>query len=103
MAKQTEKLSEVQLRAWLAAGTQVAKSDGDGLTFTLSSAGAAVWVLRYRVGGRRREVTLGRYPDYSLKKARQEAREARVRVSKGVDVAAEKRREKHAGMAAWMT
>jgi Arm DNA-binding domain len=101
MAKQTEKLSEVQLRAWLAAGKAVAKSDGDGLTFTLSSAGATVWVLRYRVGGRRREVTLGRYPDYSLKKARLEAREARVRVSKGVDVATEKRREKHAGMAAW--
>ncbi|MFC4822253.1 tyrosine-type recombinase/integrase [Dokdonella ginsengisoli] len=101
MAKQAKNLSEVQLRAWLAAGKPVAKSDGDGLTFTLSSAGAAVWVLRYRVGGRRREVTLGRYPDYSLKKARQEAREARVRVSKGVDVAAEKRREKHAGMAAW--
>ncbi|KGC51092.1 gp25 domain protein [Burkholderia pseudomallei MSHR7527] len=40
-------LSDTQLRHWINAGTPVAKSDGDGLTFTLSAAGTAVWILRY--------------------------------------------------------
>lgn len=47
------KLSDTQLKAWVRAGKAIAgKSDGGGLTFTLSKAGAAAWVLRYRHGGR---------------------------------------------------
>lgn len=99
--RQAKVLSEVQLRAWLAAGKPISKSDGDGLTFTLSSAGAAAWVLRYRVGGRRRELTVGRYPDMSLQAARRIAARERLRVGDGVDVAAEKRRARHASLAAW--
>ncbi len=102
MAKRQAKvLSDPQLRAWMTAGTPVAKSDGDGLTFTLSKAGTAAWVLRYRINGQRREVTLGNYPDLSLAAARDKASKSRLRVSDGVDVAAMKRREKHASIAAW--
>jgi integrase len=99
--RQTKVLSDAQLRAWFTAGEPVAKADGDGLTFTLSSSGTAVWVLRYRTGGRRRELTLGRYPDLSLQAARKKAAVERLRVADGVDVAAEKRRGKHASVAAW--
>ena len=101
MPRRTNLLNEPALRKWLAAGRPIAKSDGDGLTFTLSAAGLPAWVLRYRVGGRRRELTLGRYPDLSLMAARRRAAVERVRVSDGVDVAAEKRRSKHASVAAW--
>ncbi|WP_157877114.1 Arm DNA-binding domain-containing protein [Cupriavidus taiwanensis] len=67
MAKRESKvLSDVQLRHWIAEGSPVAKSDGDGLTFTLSAADAASWVLRFSHGGRRHELTLGSYPDLSL-------------------------------------
>jgi hypothetical protein len=59
-------LSDLQLKRWLKDGEPLAKSDGDGLTFTVSSAGCAAWVLRYRYGNRRHELTLGRYPDISL-------------------------------------
>jgi integrase len=99
--RQAKVLSEVRLRAWLAAGKPVSKSDGDGLTFTLSSAGAAAWILRYRVGGRRRELSIGRYPDMSLQAARRIATRERLRVAEGIDVAAEKRRARHASLAAW--
>lgn len=85
------KLSDVQLRSWIKAGTPLAKSDGDGLTFTLSAKGVASWVLRYRHGGKARELTLGRYPDMPLVRARKEAAEMRVSVSKGIDVAGSKR------------
>ena len=69
-------------------------SDGQGLTFTLSPKGAAAWVLRYRFGGRQREITLGRYPDCGLKRARQLATIARARIAEGVDVAREKQQKK---------
>lgn len=99
--RQAKVLSDTQLRAWIAASEPIAKSDGDGLTFTLSGAGVAAWVLRYRTGGRRRELTLGRYPDLSLQAARRKATIERLRVADGLDVAAEKRRGKHASVAAW--
>lgn len=89
------KLTDRRLEEWKRAGAPIAgKSDGEGLTFTLSRAGTASWVFRYRAAGKQREITLGNYPDLSLKAARVAARSARVRVDQGLDVAAEKRRGK---------
>lgn len=100
MAKQIDKLSDRQLRSWIKAGVPVAKADGGGLTFTLSAAGTAAWVLRYRHGGKGRELTLGQYPDVSLKLARQRAGDARADVQAGADVARERQREKTESAAA---
>ncbi len=85
------KLSDIQLRAWVNKGAAIGgKSDGNGLTFTLSKAGTASWVLRYRYGGKQKELTLGRYPDITLSKARELAAERRVQIHQGIDVAAAK-------------
>ena len=100
MAKQVNKLSDPEIRRWIKAGVPVAKADGDGLTFTLSAAGTAAWVLRYRHGGKGRELTLGQYPDVSLKLARQRAGDARAEVQAGVDVARERQRAKTEAAAA---
>ena len=94
MARMTGVLTDVQLWHWVKAGDAVAKSDGGGLTFTLSAKGAASWVLRYRIGGRQKEVTLGTYPDLTLTKARDLAATKRVEVSQGVDVAQAKQLRK---------
>jgi integrase len=95
------KLTDVQLREWVKVGKAIAgKSDGDGLTFTLSAKGAASWVLRYRYAGRQRELTLGNYPRMSLKEARIRATEARAEIDTGKDVATERQRERHALIAA---
>ena len=88
-------LNDIQIRHWIKAGAPVAKSDGDGLTFTLSAAGTASWVLRYRYGGKQREKTIGKFPDISLKKARELASADRVRIQQGMDVGREKQIEKH--------
>ena len=90
MGKHVEKLSDVQLRQWIRAGNPIAKADGGGLTFTLSAAGTAAWVLRYRFGGKPRELTLGRFPDKPLAQARDDARKARANIQNGIDVAREK-------------
>ncbi len=100
MARQIDKLSDQQLRRWIKAGVPVAKADGNGLTFTLSAAGTAAWVLRYRHGGKPRELTLGQYPDVSLKLARQRAGEARAVIQAGADVARERQRQKAESVAA---
>src|SRR3569833_3319387 len=89
------KLSDIQLRAWVKAGKPITgKSDGGGLTFTLSRAGVAAWVLRYRHGGKQPEYSIGRYPDISLAEARVLAAELRSRVQQGEDIAASKQDEK---------
>lgn len=97
------KLTDVHIRNWIKAGQPVAKSDGDGLTFTLSAKGTAAWVLRYRVPGAKfqKEITLGRYPDISLTKARELAAEKRFEIQQGKDVAAEKQRAKQEDAGAW--
>lgn len=87
-------LSDMQIRRWVAAGEPVAKSDGAGLTFTLSKAGTASWILRYMREGRAKELTIGNYPDISLAAARKLAAEHRVSVDKGQDPAAQKRAER---------
>lgn len=101
------KLTEVQIVHWLNAGAPVAKSDGEGLTFTMSTKQAAskagTWVLRYRAPGAKsqKEYKIGSYPDMSLAAARKEAAVLRVRVQQGEDIALEKRREVQKKARAW--
>jgi len=90
MVQLVNKLSDVQIRQWIKAGKPVAVSDGGGLTFTHSTRGTSAWVLRYRYAGRLRELTIGRYPDKSLSRAREEARQARDKIQSGIDVARQK-------------
>lgn len=97
----TNLLTDIQIRRWIAAGEPLGKSDGGGLTFTLSKAGTASWVLRYMLEGKAKELTLGNYPDISLAAARKLASERRVSVDKGQDPAAEKRAERQKLKAAW--
>lgn len=95
------KLTSVQIQQWVKAGAKVAKSDGDGLTFTLSASGVASWVLRYRHGGKAKEKTIGRYPDISLADARRLATEDRAKIQTGTDVAMEKKKAKLTTATAW--
>lgn len=89
------KLSDVNLARWYKARKPIfGKSDGGGLTYTQSAAGTATWVFRYRFASKQRELTLGNYPDMSLKAARKAATAARAMVDTGRDVAAEKRKGK---------
>ncbi|MFC5427642.1 tyrosine-type recombinase/integrase [Paraburkholderia denitrificans] len=102
MSKQTNILEDLQIKRLIAKGEPIAKSDGDGLTFTLSKAGTATWVLRYRMGGgRRRELTLGNYPDVSLATARKLALKHRAAIDSGGDPAADKKTAKARSVAAW--
>jgi len=102
MGKQIHLLDDIQIKHWISKGVPVAKSDGDGLTFTLSGARTATWVLRYSLpGGRRRELTIGNYPDIPLAKARQLAREQRAAIDLGEDPATRKKVVKMESKMSW--
>lgn len=94
-------LTDLQCKHALRLGEPIAKSDGNGLTFTISAAGCATWVLRYRFGQRRYELTLGRYPELGLAEARAMAAVRRADVLKGVNPVAEKRKAKVVAAKDW--
>lgn len=52
-------------------------SDGYGLTLRVMPSGKKIWVFRLSEGGRVTDRTIGRWPEMSLKAARQEARRRR--------------------------
>jgi integrase len=58
------------------------------------------WVLRYRFGGKRRDMGLGDYPEISLKEARDAADSARAQIKAGRDPITAKRAAAAAGVAA---
>jgi len=71
---------------------------GEGLTFVDSTiaaqAGKASWILRYRLNRRSKEKVLGRYPELSLKHAREQVRQDRAPIERGIDVTAANQAEK---------
>ncbi|MGH8113330.1 MAG: tyrosine-type recombinase/integrase [Rhodanobacteraceae bacterium] len=70
-------------------------ADERGLYLEVTPTGSKRWRLRYRRPGTRKENTLslGIYPDVSLRKARERRDEARALVADGVDPSARRRAE----------
>lgn len=74
----TNKLSDKKLKALQGASRDAPEmyADGEGLSVRASKQGQLSWVFSYRLGGRGSKLerlTLGRYPDLSLKAAREKA------------------------------
>lgn len=66
------KLTALKVKAL---ATKGAYEDGDGLRLIVRDSGSKSWVLRYQVGGKRRDLGLGGYPGVSLQEARALAQE----------------------------
>lgn len=62
-----------------------------GLALEIGPTGNRGWILRIMVGAKRRKMGLGGFPDVTLARARELAREAREKVSNGVDPIDEKK------------
>lgn len=60
-------------------------NDGDGLYLLIKPNGAKWWRLDYSIGGKRKTLSIGVYPDTGLKAARDKADEARQLVAAGTD------------------
>jgi len=62
--------------------------------------GRRTWLLRVAVGGKRREIGLGGFPDVTLAEARERAREAKGKIRRGIDPVEERQAAKAALTAA---
>ena len=70
-----------------------------GLILEVSSTGGKTWLLRVRMGSKRREIGLGGYPSTSLSEARQKARDVRHQIAEGQDPVAQRQAQKAALLA----
>ncbi|MEQ8254801.1 MAG: integrase arm-type DNA-binding domain-containing protein [Roseovarius confluentis] len=68
-----------------------------GLMLQITPNGGRTWLLRVTVGGKRREIGLGGFPDVALAQARDRAREAKEQVRCGIDPV-EERKESRAAL-----
>ena len=60
-------------------------SDGDGLFLVVSAGGSKAWVLRFQMAGRRRDMSLGAYPQIGLAEVHKAAADARALIARGID------------------
>lgn len=69
-------------------------ADAGGLYLLVTVAGGKLWRLKFRVDGKERKLSIGRYPEISLAEARKRRDAAREQVALGNDPAREKQRSK---------
>lgn len=69
-------------------------SDARGLLMLVAPNGGKWWRLRYRFAGKQKFLSLGVYPDVSLKAARRRRDEARTLLAEGIDPSAQRKAEK---------
>lgn len=67
-------------------------ADGGGLYFVVPKSGSAYWMVRYTSNKKRKEMTLGKYSDLSLKDARFEAASKMKLLREGLDPLLAKKR-----------
>lgn len=67
-----------------------------GLMLQVSDTGARSWILRVRVGDKRREIGLGPFPEVGLAKARERASEAKDFIRRGIDPVEKRKAAKEA-------
>lgn len=70
--------------------------DGGGMYLEVTPAGGKRWRLKYRYHGREKLISLGVYPEISLKEARVRREDARRLLARGVDPSAERQARRRA-------
>ena len=70
--------------------------DGRGLYLEVAPSGGKWWRLKYRFEGKEKRLSLGTYPDVSLKDARERRDEARRLMANGIDPSEHRKAEKAA-------
>jgi integrase len=71
-------------------------ADGQGLFLLVKPNGTRLWRLKYRIDGREKLLSVGMYPEVSLKIARERREDARRLMAAGVDPSAKRKAERAA-------
>lgn len=78
-------LSDFAVRQAKTTGKDYTLGDTDGLTLSVSAAGGKAWHFRYYWAGKQKRMSLGTYPEVSLREARALRDEARALLKKGIN------------------
>ena len=89
-------LTEMRVRGAKPAEKPYKLFDERGLFMLVTPAGGRLWRFRYWIGGVEKLLTLGTYPDVSLKRAREKRDDARRLIADGIDPGAKRRAESDA-------
>src|SRR5437016_1413049 len=68
--------------------------DEKGLFLLVNPVGSRLWRFKYQFQGKEKLLSLGKYPDTSLKKARDRRDECRRQLACGIDPSAERKGER---------
>jgi hypothetical protein len=79
-------LSDTAIRTAKPSDKPYKLSDEKGLFLLITANGSKYWRLKYRIGGKEKLLSLGTYPDVSLKDARERREEARKLLANDVDL-----------------
>lgn len=93
-------LNDRQIRNAKPADKAYKLADGGGLYLQITPAGGKLWRLKYRISGKEKLLSIGKYPEISLVEAREAAENARRMIAQGQDPAAAKQQAKEAQKAA---
>lgn len=91
-------LTELSCRSAKAEGKAVKLADAGGLFLFVAPTGLKSWRMKYRFAGKEKKLTIGRYPEVSLKEARAARDIAKAQLHSGVDPAQEKQRKRQEAM-----
>jgi len=99
MPRKARELSAIEVRRLVEPGLHFV-GEVPGLALQVLPTGGRSWILRSKIGAKRRDMGLGGFPEVSLAMARDRAREARTKVRSGVDPIAEAKSTRSALIAA---
>jgi integrase len=87
-------LTDIAVRNAKPAAKALRLFDANGLYLEVAPAGGKWWRLKYRFGGKEKRISLGVYPEVSLKEARERRDEARRMIARGMDPSEARKAEK---------
>ncbi|HEY5512473.1 MAG TPA: integrase arm-type DNA-binding domain-containing protein [Geomonas sp.] len=83
--------TDVMIRKLKPENKKYVRGEGNGFTVRVMPSGAKTWLYAYAFDGKRRELSLGCYPEVTLETARGKFEDARKQVKNGIDPLAEKK------------
>ncbi|MBU2969819.1 tyrosine-type recombinase/integrase [Pseudoalteromonas sp. C2R02] len=85
-------MNDKQIKSLLSKKVTGRHAVGNGLYFRVTTEGSGFWVVRYAIHKKRREITIGKYPDISLADANYQTAKIKIDVKNEIDPLAERKR-----------
>ncbi|MFG1304640.1 integrase arm-type DNA-binding domain-containing protein [Xanthobacter autotrophicus] len=96
-------LSDLAVRQARATGKAYTLADSDGLALAVTATGGKSWHFRYYWLDRQRRISLGTYPEISLREARALRDEARALLARGINPQLDRKQKRNAARLADVT